>query len=686
MKHARPWLVFPALLFPLLECGSVVLPPAPPVNDCATTASCATLCATSTPSQCQSLQLTCAATENGNACLSGVPLGEFVLVVNVPEGAASDPGATLTVLSSDILCANKHSLCAGATPASCPAGSFCNESFCTELCVELPAVSALDGAYVAYPQLAKSVGLAFDSALTATTIPVRATFIPEWTPPCEPASACTPAPVPASNVNLPLPNLTATTATTATFSMSMTSNVSPSLLALLHGISGPSGSSAIVWDTSLPPGTYGESVVAIPPYDSRIPPLPIEPPLLIENAGTPLVDQVYPPPPTAPTPATALPITVMGLTSPGWTAYLEEQAPPQQIVSSRSSIVNGAATLFTLAPQSLSNPADDFLLVVSPPPDSQGIPELVQTYISGLGAYPYPAIPPPVSVSGKVVSPPGTPRAPVSANLHFVATDLYESIPAGCQGAPESQFQFDVSIATSGEDAAFNVTLPQGLYSVTIDPTDPSSGFAKSIVQAQFPPVGDCLAKRAITGQTLQSVTLVPVTGSAAVADGRPLAYATVSFAPAAFLLTDPSAPAAADWPRSFQVTTDANGNFSAQIDPGTYDITVRPVDGTRFPWVVATALSFPQPPGACPLSFSVPAPSLLSLTLQDSTGTAVKQAVVRAYAFVPCTPVVTEQCNDVALQIGEAYTDTNGSFEMYLAPTPFPAACLGSELITDAP
>jgi hypothetical protein len=82
-------------------------------------------------------------------------------------------------------------------------------------------------------------------------------------------------------------------------------------------------------------------------------------------------------------------------------------------------------------------------------------------------------------------------------------------------------------------------------------------------------------------------------------------------------------------------------------------------------------------------LNLSVPVPALLSLTIQDfapqdfapnPVPKAVVHAVVRAYAFVPCTPseasgTATTPCSDVAIQIGEAVTDPNGSFEMYLVP-----------------
>jgi hypothetical protein len=659
-----PWLA-------LLECGPVVVPASTtPVNDCATAtataASCNALCPPPSPSASTSCQ--CTATLGGNACLSDVPFGEFVLVVDIPDGAESAPGAALTLRSTDITCAkSSSSSCGVAGVSACTPGTFSTKS-----CVQLPGgpETTLGGAYIATAPFASDVGLHFGPPSALTTLPVRATFIPQWTAPCEPAG-CTPAVTPASAVNLPLPTLTATTFA-ATMSNAM------NLFQVLSGSPGPSGSpSPIAWATTLPSGTYAESVAAVPPFDARIPPFSTQ--IQISPASAQLTQiRLYEPTSIQEPP---IRVTVAGLDpSSGWTVYLEQYPAlgfpigfgslqlakladaPTPIVSSRSSIVEGSATLFTAQTQSLKN----LMIVVSPPPDSVGIPDLVQAYVSGLEAYPYPPIPPPVKVSGTVVSPSG---APVSANLHFVATDLYKE---GCGIAED--LSYDVFAATTGASATFSVALPQGHYSVTIDPTDPSSGMAKSIAQEQYPSAGAECPATAEIHRNLSATPLVPVTGNVAVLHGPPLANATVSFTPGALLLTEAAAPGAEDWPRSFEFTTDSNGNFSAQIDPGLYDITVQPVEGSRFPWIVDTTLTFPPPNNAKPLNLSVPAPALLSLTILDSPPTPVQQALVRAYAFVPCTPAVatgmtTEPCNDVAVQIGEAVTDANGSFEMYLAP-----------------
>jgi hypothetical protein len=154
------------------------------------------------------------------------------------------------------------------------------------------------------------------------------------------------------------------------------------------------------------------------------------------------------------------------------------------------------------------------------------------------------------------------------------------------------------------------------------------------------------------------------------IADGRALANATVDLTPAASLLASLPLPVAqVDGPRPFEVTTAADGSFSASVDPGMYDVTVRPVDGTRFPWIVSPAHTFSKSNTKLDRLF-IPAPVPLSLTLHDPLADLpIAQAVVSAYAFTSCSPA---PCNGVALQIGQGFTDGNGSFQMFLTPVPF--------------
>jgi hypothetical protein len=142
---------------------------------------------------------------------------------------------------------------------------------------------------------------------------------------------------------------------------------------------------------------------------------------------------------------------------------------------------------------------------------------------------------------------------------------------------------------------------------------------------------------------------------------------------------------AAADWPRPVTVTTAANGTFSVNVDPCnfaplcSYDVTVRPVDGTGLPWIVFPDIQVSTTTPAPCLELSVPAPARLALTIHDPRNIPIADAVIRAYAFTACTPPsgqTTCAPPDLgpAIQIGEALTDGTGAFEMYLTPVPFQA------------
>jgi len=177
-----------------------------------------------------------------------------------------------------------------------------------------------------------------------------------------------------------------------------------------------------------------------------------------------------------------------------------------------------------------------------------------------------------------------------------------------------------------------------------------------------------------------------PLRGNAVVADGRPLGGATVDAVPIHCLAG--SSP----WcmPRPAQTTTAANGSFYlGALDPGRYLLRVRPADGTRLPWKVVSAFPPVEPAGDLPPlpieagTIVVPAPVSAGLQLLDSPGEVLIRAVVRVFTMpVPapmppagppgCTPGATTmqaQLAVPAIEVGQAITDAQGKYELYLAP-----------------
>jgi hypothetical protein len=313
-------------------------------------------------------------------------------------------------------------------------------------------------------------------------------------------------------------------------------------------------------------------------------------------------------------------------------------------------------------------------LVVAPPAWVEGVPEL-HVGVSVVGTFEtFPALPPVVHVSGTVLS---TDRTPVSATLLFVSSELDDAAtcanrPKGASGRTDLFYQATVQtidqLSQGGAVGSFEVSLPQGSYSVVVDPS-PSSGYAKSTYQYLSAFVVDeplCSgASPTLVGVEVPAIQPVNVSGAFITADGRPLANASVDFTPASALAPSRNAsPAAvAGWPRAYTTTTDVHGGFSIAVDPyARYDMTVRPQDGTAFPWVVRPDRTFTA--GELPLEpVVVPAPFFLSMTLHDPYDTALSGATVQAFSF----------WHGSAVAIGEALTDDTGHFTMMLT-TSFPA------------
>jgi hypothetical protein len=137
---------------------------------------------------------------------------------------------------------------------------------------------------------------------------------------------------------------------------------------------------------------------------------------------------------------------------------------------------------------------------------------------------------------------------------------------------------------------------------------------------------------------------------------------ATVELTPAVAL--PGSAPPAWQVPRPVIVTTDATGSFSAKVDDGTYDVTVKPALGSNLPWIVSTAYPVSSSTSVTLPSCTVPAPVLESFTLEElASGAGVPFAVVRAYTThqVQTTPDPTFH------EIGLGVTDATGHVALFL-------------------
>jgi hypothetical protein len=351
-----------------------------------------------------------------------------------------------------------------------------------------------------------------------------------------------------------------------------------------------------------------------------------------------------------------------------WTAYLRDSTTKQVIsnVQTLSGKLSAGVVLVTRRGRVRTVDAlANATLVVAPPADA---PVPTGVFVSTGNSLPrpetYPPLPPPVTVTGTVS---GADGSPVGADLVFEG-EAFTDIT----GQPNyTLFEFvgmaSARPAKAGAASRFSVQLPQGQYRVDVRPADtasPTTVFDQVDLQAGG--AAPAVTKNFILG------AMSTVRGSAKVADGRPLEGATVvalpigCFAPTgvADAATAGEAPALSPWclPRPAQTITQSDGSFSLALDPGEFALSVRPSDGTRLPWVTYPSFSVAASPPPKPLPpVEVPAPFSAGLTLVDFTGYPVVHAIVRAYWVPPAGSTAA------AVELGEAITDANGNYEMYL-------------------
>lgn len=114
--------------------------------------------------------------------------------------------------------------------------------------------------------------------------------------------------------------------------------------------------------------------------------------------------------------------------------------------------------------------------------------------------------------------------------------------------------------------------------------------------------------------------------------------------------------------PRASSNTTDADGLAPLELDPGLYDLFVRPKEGSNLPWFVQPRTLVPPPaPGArtAVVDLPVPLPILLGGRAYDIDGTPLPNAIVRAYARLGATSTV--------VQVAETHTARDGRYKLLL-------------------
>jgi hypothetical protein len=253
---------------------------------------------------------------------------------------------------------------------------------------------------------------------------------------------------------------------------------------------------------------------------------------------------------------------------------------------------------------------------------------------------------------------------PVEADLIFqvaaaesgTGIDYFESGTEIALSSTNFEYTADTTaFIDSTGNATYTITLPPGVYDVTVRPFDTTHELLVTTAFDVDPTAG-------ATSPQLRVDTLRPVTGSVRVGDQRPMAGALVDAVPTGCSTGLPPAtvlPPLYCMPRDFQTTTAADGTYTLALDPGNYALRIQPQDGTRFPWVTQPVLVQATPVNVPVVT--VPAPVFAGIQLFDPIGNPVAGAVVRVYQVPTSGP---------AIEVGRAFTDATGTYALYLAPS----------------
>lgn len=652
-----------------LACGVITIPDVPfaPSNTCGGNADCDTAYPDAS------------ATCTTGSCVSGNAFRP-VLVVTVPTTTTVIGGRTFALPDTNLL----------QQPLA-PSG--CGNIPDGRTCVFLPPLATVtDGILLVSNALGHGLwppgGLRpnlVDS--NPTTLPTRTIFHPMWIDPV------TGVPILAAKLGLPLLDITAT-------QIQDLGTGNPPLLAPTNGNTAVPG---FVFAASLPQAItpqdpsafYGMEIIPSDPF-AIFPPFvrPLDPrpttdagadPTFLNGLGvapskpslTPTNVNLVGLIPTygqTPEPQAVYPIAVevdedVGARSlEGWGMYIVDLDGRR--VSGRIALPAGTPKMLTLyeAPNAVQAKQT---LIIEPPP-TLDMPSL--TVPGGVfgGAHIYHALPAPPMVAGSVYRA-DNPATNVSAHVTFFADGIAATlVHADASPATELNYQ---KIVTADATLGYETALPPGALRAYIVPDDPD------LALTVFDNFQVSITGATQTGKSLPANLRTHVKGHVVLADGTPL-YAAEVVVSASTDLPFATNDDPLTHPRDARAFTDVNGNFDVACNPGQVDVSIRPQDGTRYPWVVLTnravlansgndagaSVTVTLPEVTIPLPTAFP-PSMGVLT--DSLGNPVPNAIVSAYAFPPAatTPDGGTPVSRGARLIGQTLSDASGNFQLFVAP-----------------
>ena len=129
--------------------------------------------------------------------------------------------------------------------------------------------------------------------------------------------------------------------------------------------------------------------------------------------------------------------------------------------------------------------------------------------------------------------------------------------------------------------------------------------------------------------------------------------------------------------PRAATCRVEPGGDFALIADPGTFDVSVRPLAASGFSWLVVPSVAVgttgPTSAGANLMSRALPLPVVYrgTVTLPGASGapaSTVPGALIRAFVYTSAGVYTSEPTKaDSVVQVAETRADTNGVFELLI-------------------
>lgn len=218
--------------------------------------------------------------------------------------------------------------------------------------------------------------------------------------------------------------------------------------------------------------------------------------------------------------------------------------------------------------------------------------------------------------------------------------------------------------ADAGSAGRFDVSLLPGTYKVI---AQPGGAPDRAVTEASWKINQNDLGG----GKTILLQPKTALVGAVQTAGGAPAFDVPASLQPSA----TPPLPYLDDvlstydvLPTNATALTDGGGGFSIPVDPGAFDLSIRPPEGSGLPWLVrarVTIQSTDEPTTADLGPLTVTNPVVLSGTLHSPQGQPLGGAVIRAW--MPMGDDDGEQGLSTVIQIAQGLSDPSGRYQLYL-------------------